>query len=100
MEILSESVKRFGYLFYVMDPRAHNYEKIDQVKDYYKEVAPLLFATVLLEQVVRYYQKKPLWRFSDTMSNAFHGFLMDLSKIPFKGAECSSTLLFTIITVT
>ncbi|GFS72486.1 alkylglycerol monooxygenase [Trichonephila clavipes] len=53
----------------------------------WEDVAPLLFATVLLEQVVRYYQKKPFWRFSDTMSNAFHGFLMDLSKIPFKGAE-------------
>ncbi|GIY00472.1 alkylglycerol monooxygenase [Caerostris extrusa] len=50
-------------------------------------VAPLFFVTVLLEQVVRFYQKKDFWRISDTMSNTFHGFLMDLSKIPFKGAE-------------
>ncbi|XP_055946660.1 alkylglycerol monooxygenase-like isoform X1 [Argiope bruennichi] len=87
MEVVQEAVKRFGYLFYVMDPRAHNYEKIDQVKDYYKEVAPFFLVTVLLEQVIRFYQKKPLWRLSDTISNTFHGFLMEFSKIPFKGAE-------------
>ncbi|KAG8200881.1 hypothetical protein JTE90_015785 [Oedothorax gibbosus] len=87
METFKEGVKRFGYLFYVMDPRAHNYEKIDDVRDYYKEVVPLFLVTVLIEQVVRYYQNKPIWRITETMSNTYHGFLMDLSKIPFKGAE-------------
>lgn len=87
MELLGEGVRRFGYLFYAMDPREHVYEKLDDVKDYYKEVTPLFVVTVLLEQVIRYYQNKPLFRINDTMSNISHGMLMELSKIPFKGAE-------------
>ncbi|XP_054710543.1 alkylglycerol monooxygenase-like [Uloborus diversus] len=87
MEIIKEQVKRFGWLFYVMDPREHTYEKIEDVKDYYAEVTPLFFITIFLEQLIRYYQKKPLFRVNDTISNVTHGVLMQLSKIPFKGAE-------------
>nr|XP_042908282.1 alkylglycerol monooxygenase [Parasteatoda tepidariorum] len=87
MEIIEETLKRTGYLFYIMDPRKHNYEKIDDVRDYYKDVVPLFMITTLLEQVIRFCQKKPVFRVNDTMSNVFNGFLMDLSKIPFKGAE-------------
>ena len=39
MNFLWEIVKRFGYFFYIMDPREHVYEKIDDIKDYYKEVS-------------------------------------------------------------
>lgn len=87
MEFLWENTKRFGYLFYLMDPREHVYQRIDDVKDYYKEVTPLFVVTVFIEQFIRFYQKKPFWRINDTMSNVAHGILMELSKIPFKGAE-------------
>ncbi|XP_015912531.1 alkylglycerol monooxygenase-like [Parasteatoda tepidariorum] len=87
MEFLAGSLERAGYLFYLVDPRKHNYEKIEDVKDYYKEVAPVFFVTVLLEQVIRYLQKKPLLRVNETMSNVLHGLLTDLAKIPFRGVE-------------
>ncbi|XP_035218945.1 alkylglycerol monooxygenase-like [Stegodyphus dumicola] len=87
MDTVIKTIRRAGYLFYIMNPRDHNYEKIEDVKDYYKEVMPLFFFTVFLEQIIRFCQQKPLCRINESMSNVLHGFLMDLSKIPFKGAE-------------
>nr|XP_042908281.1 alkylglycerol monooxygenase-like [Parasteatoda tepidariorum] len=87
MELIRETLKRTGYLFYIMDPRKHNYEKIDGVRDYYKDVAPIFMVTIILEWVIRFSQKKPAFRINETMSNVLHGYLMDLSKIPFKGVE-------------
>lgn len=87
MNFVAETAKRTGYLFYLMNPNDHNYKEIEDVKDYYKEVIPLFFVTVFMEQVIRYYQNKPVFKLNDTISNVSHGILMDISKIPFKGAE-------------
>lgn len=48
MEHLWENAKRFGYLFYIMNPREHSYEKIEDVKDYYKEVREYIFFNLKL----------------------------------------------------
>lgn len=49
MDFLWENVKRFGYLFYIMDPREHVYEKIDDVKDYYKEVRHGIILNLIID---------------------------------------------------
>lgn len=39
MKLVYDFLKKLGYLWYIMDPRDHLYDKVEDVPDYYKEVS-------------------------------------------------------------
>ncbi|CAL1262800.1 unnamed protein product [Larinioides sclopetarius] len=87
MELANDLLRKLGYMFYVMDPRDHLYEKVSDVPDYYKEVTPAFIFVIILEQVLHLIRGKELMRLNDSVTNISQGILVELFKIPLYGAE-------------
>ncbi|GBM02362.1 Alkylglycerol monooxygenase [Araneus ventricosus] len=87
MDLANDLLRRLGFMFYVMDPRDHLYEKVSDVPDYYKEVTPAFIFVIILEQVLHLIRGKKLMRLNDSVTNISQGILVELFKIPLYGAE-------------
>lgn len=86
-EAIWKLTKRTGYMFYIMNPKEHVFEKLEQVPDYYKEVTPSFMIVIMLEAVFRFLGKKPLLRVNDTITNICQGMIVEIFKIPLQGVE-------------
>ncbi|XP_022247006.1 alkylglycerol monooxygenase-like isoform X2 [Limulus polyphemus] len=84
-EILS--LKRLGYLFYIVDPRKHIFEKIEEVPHYINEALPLFFLGYVLELVVAKWKNKKYHRTNDTITSVSQGILNESTKLFIRGFQ-------------
>ena len=80
MEIVSNCLKRFGYLFYVVSPRESSFEVLESVPDYITEVIPYFVAFIVIEQIVCWCKGLPLIRVNDGITSLSQGIFMELTK--------------------
>ncbi|XP_054162263.1 alkylglycerol monooxygenase-like [Oppia nitens] len=85
MEILSEYVKRLGYLFYLVDPKQSSFENINEVPDYITQVIPYFVSLIVIEQIILFAKNYRFIRVNDAIASLSQGILMELSKTGFKG---------------
>ncbi|XP_076370031.1 alkylglycerol monooxygenase-like [Tachypleus tridentatus] len=81
------SLERLGYLFYIVDPRKHAFEKIEEVPQYINEVMPLFFLWYLLELVVARWKNKKYHRTNDTITSVSQGILNESTKLFIRGFQ-------------
>ncbi|CAG2176432.1 unnamed protein product, partial [Oppiella nova] len=78
-------IKDFLSLFYIMSPYETSYDNAIDVPDYEVNsvigLTPVVGFLVILEQVIRYFQRQDLTRFQDYVINAGSAILFTLMRI-------------------
>ncbi|CAG0901042.1 unnamed protein product [Darwinula stevensoni] len=83
--IIWARIKEVGLLFYLVDPRETIFEKPEEVPDYISQAVPYIVLGVILEQVLRWKQGKPLVRPDEGMISLAFTFLMEITLEIYRG---------------
>ncbi|XP_054159283.1 alkylglycerol monooxygenase-like [Oppia nitens] len=87
-------IKDFLSLFYIMSPMETTKDNPYDVPDYEVTLTPVVGILVLLEQLIRYFQRKDLSRFQDYIINAGSAIIFTLMRV---FLLTTSVTIFTLI---
>ncbi|CAG0900279.1 unnamed protein product [Darwinula stevensoni] len=80
--IIWARIKEVGRLFYLVDPWETSFEKPEQVPDYISQAVPYFVLGIVLEEVIRWKQGKPLIPLKDSIVSLASGSLMEIVRAP------------------
>lgn len=80
MEILSDCLKRFGFLFYAVTPQESAFERLEAVPDYITQAIPYFVVLIVIEQMVCWSKGFRLIRVNDGVASLSQGIFMELTK--------------------
>jgi len=91
MEFVQAALRRFGYLFYLVDPWRESYETMAEIPNYVAEVVPWFFTFVMVERFFLYKKRGHSPPLNDTLTSVAAGIFMEVKYLVFRG---SSTALY------
>uniref|UniRef100_G3MS14 Alkylglycerol monooxygenase n=1 Tax=Amblyomma maculatum TaxID=34609 RepID=G3MS14_AMBMU len=82
MELARETVKRLGYLVYVVSPNETSFEKHEDVPDYIVQAVPLFTAFLVIELIFNLVQKNSdRFQLDDGLTSIGQGIIQELSRL-------------------
>ncbi|KAK8760815.1 hypothetical protein V5799_027917 [Amblyomma americanum] len=82
MEFARETVKRLGYLVYVVSPNETSFEKHQDVPDYIVQAVPLFTAFLVIELIFNIVQKNSdRFQLDDGLTSIGQGIIQELSRL-------------------
>lgn len=77
---MTSHLKKFGYLFYAIDPRDTFYDKVEDVPDYMTEAIPYFISLIIIEQLVIIIKMRKVFALNDAITSLAQGLFMQQTK--------------------
>ncbi|KAJ8975563.1 hypothetical protein NQ317_000747 [Molorchus minor] len=87
MKELGSFLKGVGRMFYVVDPQETSFGDSKDVPEYFRNAWPYFLLFMLMENIILWIDRKPIYRLNDTVTSLSHGLIQHSGKLLFRGAE-------------
>ncbi|CAH1379824.1 unnamed protein product [Tenebrio molitor] len=76
-----------GRMFYVVDPAVTTFREPEQVPTFFRNAWPYFLVFILLENILLWLDRKPIFRLNDGLTSISHGLVQECGRLVFRGAE-------------
>ncbi|XP_045494059.1 alkylglycerol monooxygenase-like [Colias croceus] len=83
----SDFIEGFGRMFYVIDPKKTQFERIEEVPNFYVQSWPYFFTFMILEHIILKLKGKRGIRLNDGITSISNGLFLEGGRLIWRGAE-------------
>ncbi|XP_044734945.1 alkylglycerol monooxygenase-like [Chrysoperla carnea] len=85
--IVETNLKGFGQFIYFVDPNKYHFKSTYHVPEIFQQAWPYFLTLVLVENIIRYFEKRSTVRVNDTITSFSHGLFQECFRLLLRGSE-------------
>ncbi|KAK5650203.1 hypothetical protein RI129_001232 [Pyrocoelia pectoralis] len=79
--------KGFDHMFSIISPNTTSFSNVDHVPNFIINAWPYFLIFILLENILLWVKKKPIYRFNDSLTSISIAIISETGRLAFRGAE-------------